>query len=581
MSNPFITAARAEAPRPAGGEELMLLGRRRGFFGEENLLRLVTFVTLLLQAISFVTTLQGATLFLGGIFVLAPLFFALAVQATAWFLAGSLRVRITPLRCVALGLALCCSTYYSYVGIYNTVNPPAVYLAAEYAQVSQQLTDLRQTRSAELFRTTQDRVNALVNELAQRFSLLEQESARLAACAAELEEVSAENTGGLRAPSRSGYANYEDYIAAYNAYLASVTANADAELTAGRTAVLARYGFESEAALAEATARTAADLAAFHAAADALRVEGDGTAARLEALRAQLLSALAAAESTGGFSADARAALGQLVQLAAAQTGSTLTTDELLTPLDAAAAVVGQPSMAAFDTLQSRLAGGAVTRMNAQEMKTLLNAEILNAVLQVNALSPADAQLSPDDPALQLTDLHLKPLLALARPAQRGMALFCLFLAALMDSLTLVFSIACRRRPTLLKALTPRRLLRENGDALAAQICACLPAGRDPLDELELFLSRFSASPDTLAEGYSLAAPRTELAAYERLCALLCQAGLASVRAVDEGEQVLLRSDFLLFANELHTARSRGRLSGELAAQAAASRRAAALGQTV
>ena len=78
----FASGAPARAPE---GAELMLLGRRRGFFGEENLLRLVTFVTLLLQAISFVTTLQGATVFLGGIFVLAPLFFALAVQATAWF----------------------------------------------------------------------------------------------------------------------------------------------------------------------------------------------------------------------------------------------------------------------------------------------------------------------------------------------------------------------------------------------------------------------------------------------------------------------------------------------------------------
>ena len=110
FSHLFSSNEPARAPE---GAELMLLGRRRGFFGEENLLRLVTFVTLLLQAISFVTTLQGATVFLGGIFVLAPLFFALAVQATAWFLAGSLRVRITPLRCVALGMALCCSTYYS------------------------------------------------------------------------------------------------------------------------------------------------------------------------------------------------------------------------------------------------------------------------------------------------------------------------------------------------------------------------------------------------------------------------------------------------------------------------------------
>ncbi len=577
----FASDAPARAPE---GAELMLLGRRRGFFGEENLLRLVTFVTLLLQAISFVTTLQGATVFLGGIFVLAPLFFALAVQATAWFLAGSLRVRITPLRCVALGMALCCSTYYSYVGIYNTVNPPAMYLSAEYAQVRSELDSTYAARRTQAFRTAQDQINAMVSDLAGQYSLLEQESARLAACAKELEEVSAEYSGGLRAPSRSSYANYEDYVAAYNAYLASVTENSSAEQAAARQAILTRYGFDSESALAEATAQNASDLSAFEAAAAELGGEGETVAAQLESSRAFLLDALTAAEAEGSLSSDARSALGRLVQLAAAQTGSTLSTDDLLRPVDAALTGSGEGLMASFDELAAQLEGGRVTRANAQEMKTLLTSEILNAVLRVNEVADEEV-LQADDPALQITDLHLKPLLALTVPTQRGMALFCLFLAALMDGLTLVFSIACRRKPTLLKARSPRRLLAENGDALAAQVCACLPAGRDPMDELELFLSRFSASPDTLAEGYSLAAPRADLAVYERLCALLCQAGLASIRPSQgngaAGETVLLRSDFLLYANELLTTRSRGKLASDLAAEAAAGRRAAALGQTV
>lgn len=581
FSHLFSSNEPARAPE---GAELMLFGRRRGFFGEENLLRLVTFVTLLLQAISFVTTLQGATVFLGGIFVLAPLFFALAVQATAWFLAGSLRVRITPLRCVALGMALCCSTYYSYVGIYNTVNPPAMYLSAEYAQVRSELDSTYAARRTQAFRTAQDQINGMVSDLSGQYSLLEQESARLAACAKELEEVSAEYSGGLRAPSRSSYANYEDYVAAYNAYLASVTENSSAEQASARQAILTRYGFDSESALAEATAQNASDLSAFEAAAAELGGEGETVAAQLESSRAFLLDALTAAETEGSLSSDARSALGRLVQLAAAQTGSTLSTDDLLRPVDAALTGSGEGLMASFDKLAAQLEGGRVTRANAQEMKTLLTSEILNAVLRVNEVADEEV-LQADDPALQITDLHLKPLLALTVPTQRGMALFCLFLAALMDGLTLVFSIACRRKPTLLKARSPRRLLAENGDALAAQVCACLPAGRDPMDELELFLSRFSASADTLAEGYSLAAPRADLAVYERLCALLCQAGLASIRPAQgseaAGETVLLRSDFLLYANELLTTRSRGRLASDLAAEAAAGRRAAALGQTV
>ena len=259
-------ASRRTAPPPQG-RELMLLEGQRGFFGQKNLLVLVAAVTLLLQCISFMTTLQGATLFLAGIFTLAPLFFALAVQSTAWFLAGSLRAKITPLRCVALGLALLCSTYYSYVGIYNNVNPPASYLANEYAQIQNALESAYSGYAASAWRTARDQVNGMVSALAERSTLLEQEQARLAACQAELAAAKASHAGGLRAPSRGSYADYEAYVKAYNAYLASVTANTGAEETAARQAILARYAFAGEAELALAQAQNTAALASLDAAA--------------------------------------------------------------------------------------------------------------------------------------------------------------------------------------------------------------------------------------------------------------------------------------------------------------------------
>ena len=438
------------------------------------------------------------------------------------------------------------------------------------------------SRSAGALRTARDQVNQMVSELAGRYSLLQAQQARLAACAGELDAVSAGYTSGLRAPSRGSYANYEDYVAAYNAYLASVTANASAEQTAARAEILTRYGFESESQLAQAAAQAEADLSAFEAAAAALEAAGDAVPAQLESARAGLLSALTAAETTGQLGEQARAGLARLVQLAAAQAESSLTTDGLLAPVDAALAQAGQPLMATFESLESQLPGGRVTSANAQQMKTLMSSEILQAVLRVNDLAQGGQPFAADDAAMQITDLHLKPLLALALPNSRGMALFCLFLAALMDGLTLLFSIACRRRRTLLGARSPRRVLAENGQALAAQICACLPAGRDPLDELDAFLSCFCASPATLGRGYNLAAPRQALAPYERLCALLCQLGLAAIEPAgggEEGETVLLRADLLLFAGELLATRSRDRLAARLDGEAAARRSAKALGQ--
>ncbi|WP_418667162.1 hypothetical protein [Allofournierella sp.] len=570
-------AARRAVPPPQG-RELMLLEGQRGFFGQKNLLVLVAAVTLLLQCISFMTTLQGATLFLAGIFTLAPLFFALAVQSTAWFLAGSLRVRITPLRCVALGLALLCSTYYSYVGIYNNVNPPASYLAGEYAQIQTTLERAYSGHTAAAWRTARDQVNTMVSALAQRHTLLTQEEARLASCQAELAAAGASYAGGLRAPSRGGYADYQDYVKAYNAYLASITANTGAEEAAAREAVLARYALASEAELAAAQAQNTAALASLNAAAAGL-APGDTTPLRLEQARADLLAALTAAEASGELPAESRSALARLVQLYSSVTGSASSTDDLLAPLDALLGAPPAGLMPGFDQLAASLPGGRVTKANAQEMKLLMNAQILAAVLRVNALVPESEALDAGSPALQIADLHLKPLLDLASPQRQGMALFCLGLAALIDGLTLAFSLACRRKPSLLLARGPRRALAENGQVLAAQLAASLPSGRDPLDELQLFLSLFSASPSTLPRGYSLAAGRAALAPYERVVALLCQLDLGRIEQGEEGEVVLLRSRFLLFANELSAKYQRGELAALLEQQASAARQAALLGQ--
>ncbi|WP_418454496.1 hypothetical protein, partial [Allofournierella sp.] len=536
-------------------------------------------VTLLLQCISFMTTLQGATLFLAGIFTLAPLFFALAVQSTAWFLAGSLRAKITPLRCVALGLALLCSTYYSYVGIYNNVNPPASYLANEYAQIQNTLESAYSGYAASAWRTARDQVNGMVSALAERSTLLEQEQARLAACQAELAAAKASHAGGLRAPSRGSYADYEAYVKAYNAYLASVTANTGAEETAARQAILARYAFAGEAELALAQAQNTAALASLDAASASLAAGGETTALRLEQARADLLGALTAAEASGELPAESRSALARLVQLYSSVTGSASSTNDLLAPLDALLGAPPAGLTASFNSLAAQLPGGQVTKANAQEMKRLMSAQILAAVLRVNALAPESEALDAGSASLQITDLHLKPLVDLAAPQRQGMALFCLGLAALMDGLTLAFSLACRRRPTLLSARGPRRALAENGQVLAAQLAASLPSGRDPLAELELFISLFSASPSTLSRGYSLAADRAALAPYERVVALLCQLDLGRIEPGEGGETVLLRSRFLLFANELAAQYQRGELAALLEQQASAARQAALLGQ--
>ena len=112
-------------------------------FKDKSLMVVAAIVSLLLQVISFFTTLDGAKAYFAATFAYAPLLFALAVQTVVYFLANGIRRRILPGKVVALLLAVCCSSYFSFVGIYNNVNPPSQYLERTYNGYVKELTALR------------------------------------------------------------------------------------------------------------------------------------------------------------------------------------------------------------------------------------------------------------------------------------------------------------------------------------------------------------------------------------------------------------------------------------------------------
>ena len=109
-------------------------------FSENALTILVSVVTLLLQIISFATTWSGSRIYLEGVFPYASLLFAVAIQATAYFFSNSLREKVTVLKVTAMLVAMCCSTYYSYIAIYNSVNSPVRFLQESYVQIEEELT---------------------------------------------------------------------------------------------------------------------------------------------------------------------------------------------------------------------------------------------------------------------------------------------------------------------------------------------------------------------------------------------------------------------------------------------------------
>lgn len=516
-------------------------------FSDASLVVLISLVTLFLQLISFATTWNGAGVYLEGIFPYASLLFALAVQSTAYFLSNSLRRRITFLKVTALAVALCCSTYCSYIGIYQTVNPPVTYLREQYVRIAQEIGDIFYSRLDEEVSEAKRAVGEAVSAVASRYTALWEEREAASACEKALSEIQSSYTDGLRAPRQSAYENYEDYAAAYSAYIAGASAGSSAEKEAAQQQILSSFGYASMNAFRETQRNNSAALSALEAA-----LPGQDKISALSAAQVSLQNAAANAALGTPLTETDLTLLDGLLQAAALCGHDTESLSHAAHALNACAQETSSSLMRDYPALTALLPGGAAGLGNAMELKSLMDAEIQSGLLSANALLSEKEQLSYSDPRFSITELYLVPVRALKEPSERMTAAFCLAAAALIDLLSVLFAVSLRRRRPLFER---RSLLGSRFSDYAPQILAALPAAKEPAGTLRDFLGIFSPSPLTEADGYMLMAPTKSLTAYFPLAALLCQFNLA--RIVPSGffenteEVLLLKARFVFWANHM------------------------------
>lgn len=522
-------------------------------FSEYSLVILVSIVTLLLQLISFATTWEGSKVYLEGIFPFASLLFALAIQATAYFLSNSLRTKVSLLKLAALLAAMCCSTYYSYIGIYNSVNSPANYLQQNYMQISDELTRTFETELENGISEARCAVGEAALSVTSRVTSLFREQENMAACREALANVTESYSGGMRAPKQSAYENYEDYVTAYNAYIAGISQGIGTENAAARNRVLSSYGFSSMDALIEAESRNSADLSALSA---TLQISASGTedefTSAISSLQAALAVSIGEASLGAPFDSIDTARLNNLFQAAGMCGYHKTDAAHILNTLKQCAGVTASKFIADYESLVLALPNGRVTSADMMELKLSMDSEVLSALIKINTLLPSGEQLSVTDASFQLTDLYLLPVKALSDSSTRLTALFCLFVAALIDGLSLLFAISLKKR----KPLWARHILAGSGfEDFAPQIYALLPADKDTARALSDFLSCFMPSPDTESDGYMLSADMETLTGYYTLTALLCQVNLAKIVPAgffdNEKEALLLKSRFVFWANNI------------------------------
>lgn len=521
-------------------------------FSEGSLVILISLVTLLLQLISFATTWNGAKIYLEGVFPYASLLFAIAIQATAYFFSNSLRTKIRPLKVLALCMALCCSTYYSYIGIYNSVNSPASYLQQSYSCIQEELTRLFEEELTKNIADARQTVSAAASCITQTAASLSTEAQNIASCRAALEEIQTSYTSEMRAPKLSSYENYEEYAAAYQAYINSVSLGSSTETDAARSSTLLSYGYTS---MEDLNAKEQLNSAQMKSLNTALGISDDSSAVLLERISdisPKLSTAIGNAALGQSLSPKDASVLNQLFQAAALCGYQGTQLSSVINTLNQCAQVSAAPLMSEYTALTSALPKGHVTSANTMELKSSMDSEILSALIKVNSLLPTGKQLAFDNSRYRLTDLYLIPVEALKALDTRMTALFCLFVAALIDGLSLVFAISLRAKKPLWKR---HRLPLVGLEEYAPLIYAALPANVSPAQALAEFMSCFQPSPQTEADGYMMQTDIKLLEGYGALMALLCQTNLAKLVPAgfleNESELLLLRARFVFWADTI------------------------------
>lgn len=465
-------------------------------------------------------------------------------------------------------VAMSCSTYYSYIGIYNSVNSPARFLQERYVQIAEELTGRYDAGLEENIGMVREAVNDAASQVTVRYTLLSKERENLEACRVALSEEGDSYAEGMRAPRQAAYENYEDYVAAYNAYIAGISAGSNTEEQAGRAGVLSSYGFASIEELQEAEAENAAALSALNAALGVTDVQAvsteDNTSsvdspAILDAISDISVNlSLAIDEAMMGqeFDSEDSARLNRLLQAARLCDYELLSVADIMNIVNRAAEITKEPLLAEYAELVSALEEGRVTDANTMELKSAMDSEILTALLKLNSLLPSGEQISLSDSEYVITDLYLIPVQALRDPTTKMTALFCLGVAALIDMLSVLFAISLRKRKPLWKRHT---LVFCNQEDYAPQIYASLPAMMKPDQAFAEFLSRFVPSPETECDGYMMRANMKDLNGYYPLVALLCQINLAKLvpegllteEASEDEEMLLLKARFVFWANSM------------------------------
>lgn len=537
-------------------------------FKDKRLVYVAAGVSLLLQIISFLTTYQGAEYYFKGIFILAPLLFAVAVQLVVYFLENSIRGRRNVTKIMALCLAMCCSSYFSYIGIYNNVNSPLTYYQETYTTYKNTLQATYDSLLAKAEKKAQQQLSTVTANLTTVVVGWDTKKQELQSVEKELDGVSSANTTAMSAPVQKDYDTYEEYAKAYDAYVTSSTNGDATRVKKSTNSILKKYGYSDRQQV----------VGSFS--------EVEGKQQNMQQSVKKLCKSLGIkyTKKMGTDFENIRSTLADLVTEGSKDKALTQNIYKLVSLHNTY--VTGTPvnadTITQCITLQQTkekelLAEyGDVSSKDPSTCKSNLQWEISKAVTEINRIyTVLEKEKKIDMKDYTLEDIYVLPILRLIQKDTRKMALICLTIALLTDVLSLLFAMMFCPEKEILKLKTVEELLDRDEPLFEKNIASALQLSlrktngetgvvdsrmnKETRNRLAEFLDYFDTSSVALDSGYSLQAPFSELGEYQALIALLCQLDLACILSDEEYQEVfgqvegglvvLLKTRFLLWCN--------------------------------
>ena len=575
-------------------------------FNKTSLAWLIVLVTLLLQLISLATTYKGSIVYFGGInlpFNLsAPLLFALSIQLIVFCVSHTLRSNFRKGFLIVLILATLCSTYFSYIGIYNYINSPLNYLEERYTQINSNISDkyetLRETNKSSITKTMLN----LINDLSTSYASLRMEVDNNNKLSEDIANISIDNniinsqTNSVSKPNINNYGdNLDQYysdMAKYNAAIGNMITDStkqDSSLknelyNAQVNSILGGKSLDEFTAESIDTKSKKEQLEkGVNTSYTLISSEENSLTIDEKLLKIQDYCQNYIQGINGDKDIFTTILLNLNSQILIIKNESSI--DNLQTQINEFLILNKKDLdiMKSFSDLKSIVYTNStgnnysnnvtLTEENAMELYSLMNSEVKSALYTLNHISSNTEKINSNNEDYIIHNLYVLPVLNLFTLNEEiSMSWFCLIFAILIDGLTIIFAIMEGKEKTPLFAKSTKEVVGRSKDSIENLLMlSLLSSDIDSRDEervekillkLKNFVSSFNLLTEALENGYSMYCPLSSLEEYQGFLATLCQFNLATIISskelffndqtpdIQDENFVLIKSKFMIWAND-------------------------------